>query len=183
VNRLRPQAPAAASPTPEQRAELAVSVLEAREHRPVTVPRTTVVGAMRLLSRRENAQVRAECRQVMEALGLTGVSIEGFTEWHEELAVRTIATAVRSQAKHDEPLAPLTDWVECDDDQINALWDAYQNLQAELDPLGASGPPLTEAEEVAIRDAAKKKAVDLLMSYGSRKLALSLISSADPSPT
>jgi hypothetical protein len=176
---LRAQPPAPPAPDPERRAALAVSVLEARVHRTVTVPRTQVTGAMRLLSRRENAQVRAEVRQVLEALGLTGHAAEGFTEWHQELAVRTLATAVRSPADHGAPLAPLADWLECDDDQINALWERYQDQEAELDPLGANGPPLSDADIAQIQDAAKKKAAEVLMSFGSRKLALALISTAD----
>ena len=184
MNRLRPTGSLIAPPLdePSRRAALAVSVLEGREHRAVTVPRTKVAGAMRLLSRRENAQVRAECRQAMAELNLAGPVVEGFTEWHEELAVRTLAIAVRSPDNHDAPLALLADWLECDDDQINALWEKYQDLEAELDPLGPNGPALSEADAAAIRDAAKKKALTLLMSYGSRKLALALITTAAPPP-
>jgi len=175
MNSLRPITP----PPAEERAELAVSVIAGREYRSVTVPRTNVTGAMRLLSRKENAEVRFECRRSMEERGITGIAVENFTEWHEELAVRSIAIAMRSESNHEAPLARLCDWLECDDDQINALWERYQDLEAELDPLGDKGPPLSDADMTAIVAAAKKKSLVLLTSYGSRKLARSLISLVD----
>lgn len=182
--RLRPSSPppAATPEAREARAELAASVLDVREHRPVTVPRTSVQGVMRLLSRREEKSVRAECRAEMRALGIEGISVEGFTEWHEERALRTVAIAVRNPANRDQPLATLEEWSECDDDQIQALWDLYQDQRAELDPLGASFE-LTEEDLAAITAAAKKKDVVLLTSYGSQKLARALSGLAAPPPS
>ena len=155
----------------ERRTALAASVLETRIHRDATVPRTSVVGAMRLLSRRENADVRAEARAAIEKFA-TGLAVDGFREFHEELAVRTIAIAMRDPSNREQPLAPLSDWMECDDDQINALWQTYQDLEVELDPFEADDVTNEEAEQVI--EAAKKKGGVLLTSFGSRKLAHSV---------
>lgn len=125
---------------------------------------------MRLLSRRETAEVRGAARASLAELAV-GPALEGFREWHEELAVRTLAVAVRRPSDTSQPLAALDEWQECDDEQIGAMWEWYQDLEAELDPLGAATAALSSADVDAMMAAAKKKAAALLMSYGSRKLA------------
>lgn len=172
---LKPSAPA--KPAAPPRSTLAVGVLTSRVHREITIPRTSVRGAMRLLSRSEVASVRAACRDALSALA-TGPALEGFREWHEELAVRTLAVAVRDPDDNAEPLASLSDWQECDDEQIGAVWEWYQDLEAELDPLGADGG-LTSADVDVMLAAAKKKGGALLMSFGSRKLAAFAITLAE----
>lgn len=182
TGRLRPGLAPATSPAERQaRAELAVSVLDAREHRPVMVPRTQVKGDMRLLSRREVSEVRAACRQMMAGLGIEGHGIEGYAEWREAFNTRLVAIAVRSPVDHTQPLADLEDWEQCDEDQIIALWDLYQDMQAELDPLGDTFV-LAEDDARAIKLAAKKKDVLLLTSYGSQKLARALTGLVDLLP-
>lgn len=187
MSRLRPIGTPALPARPEVaaegggRGELAAAVLESRVYREVTVPRTAIPAKMRLLSRTEAKAVRSASRSAVAQLGLVaaGPEVESLTEWREERALRTVAVAMRDPANPERPLAGLAEWEECDDDQILALWDIYQDLAAELDPLGDSAPPLTEGELAELVAAAKKGDAGLLMSFGSRRLALFAISSAD----
>lgn len=157
----------------------------------VVIPRTTIAGKMRLLGRHESLSIRAEA---MLAFAEKKIAIDpnGFTapgilnEWNCEIAVRHLAIAVRDPADPTKPLGSLVDWrgddqrLGCDDDQIAALWQQYQDLRERLDPLAAP-EQLTEAEHAALLSAAKKKPpeIDLLTSFGSRKLAALAISLAD----
>jgi len=184
TGRLRPSvpAPAATAAAREARAELAASVLDGREHRPITVPRTTIRGALRLLTRSETKGLRAACRAYMRELGIEGPGLEGYVEWREEFNTRLVAIAVRHPDDHARPLADLEEWEACDDDQILAIWESYQDMQADLDPLG-EGFVLDQADADAIFAAAKKKDVALLTSYGSQKLARALSTSVAPPST
>ena len=161
-------------------AMLAAGVLESRTFVEVVVPRTSVLARMRLLTRVEGQQTRQEARLALTAAGLTEAARspapEAWREWHEELVPRIISLAVR-RTDDDSPLAPLEEWQLCDDGQIRALWQRYQDLEATLDPLGSSAE-LTEAQLSEILDAAKKKDVGLLTSYGSFALASYAITSA-----
>lgn len=177
VNKLRPQngAPSPA-PTPGR---FAAEVLGARVFVEVTVPRTSVRGSMRLLTRAEARLIRVQARRFVEAeIGVTGPAAEAMIELHEEIATRTVAIAVRDPANRDIELADLSSWEACDDDQISQLFERYQDLEAELDPIGTSS--VTEEEVLAIREAAKKKDEILLRSYGSRRLARFAITSVEP---
>lgn len=179
MSRFRPSAEA----EPTRKGVLAVELAGARVHQEVTVPRTSARGRMRLLSRGENRTVRAEARAALEAMGCRGVDLGVYREWHEELATRTLAASVRDPADVSRPLAPLADWEECDDDQIAALWKQYQDLEECLDPLGAEHVVLSDADVAAMRDASKKKDVDLLTSFGSRRLAVFVTTTAVPPST
>jgi hypothetical protein len=180
VSRFRPSGEAGESP---RKGVLAVEVAGARVHEDVIVPRTAARGRMRLLSRGENRTVRAEARAALEAMGCRGADLGVYREWHEELATRTLAVAVRDPADVARPLAPLAEWEECEDDQIAALWKQYQDLEERLDPLGADHVVLSDADVAAMRDASKKKDIDLLMSFGSRRLAVFATTTAAPPST
>ena len=164
-----------------ERGTLVASVLECRTFVEVTIPRTNVCARLRLLTRTEAKEVRQASRHALHEMGLAdaarSATPEMYREWHEELVPRSLAIAVR--ATHaDIPLAPLEEWSECHDDQIETLWLRYCDLQAQYDPLSA---PLSEADRLAIRGAAKKKEMDLLVSYGCSKLASFAITSvAEP---
>lgn len=178
MRNLRPQNGAHAAPAAERGAFVA-AIVGARRLVSITVPRTEVTGSLRLLTRAETRAVRAEARRHVEAeFGLSGATVEGAREFLEELCTRTIALAVRDPNNPDVPLADLGAWEECDDDQIGALWERYQDFEAELDPIGSAA--LTDEEFNAIRDAAKKKDETLLRSYGSRKLARYATTSVEP---
>jgi hypothetical protein len=180
--RLRPASSSAtAEERAERRAEQIVSAVGARVHIEITIPRTDVVAKMRLCTRREISEARAEARQHMESNGFpvdaSAFGALGATdEWTYELAVRMLQKAVRDPANVELELAPIDDWRECSDDQIAALGKVYEDLEQQLDPLG-DRISLTEAEIAALLNASKKKAVDTLMAYGSRKLALFAITS------
>lgn len=169
------------NPAQVKKAEATVSALLAgRVFVPVTVPRTDVKGAMRLVSRSEVSQIRADARKALEATGyrldagnLAGLGV--IEEWNSEFAVRHLAVAVRNADDNSQPLATLEEWRACDDDQIAALWVRYQDMSAEFDPLGGDH---STADFSAIELAAKKKDVAVLMSYGSRRLADFAITSA-----
>lgn len=180
MSRLRPPPPPADTPA---RGALTAGLVGARVHVDVTVPRTSVRGRMRLLSRAENQAVDAEARVHLRSLGYPVDNpslLPTYAEWHNEIAARTLAIAVRDPADVSRELAPLTEWLECEDDQIAALWREYQDLEERLDPLRGEGVHVSEAEALAIREAAKKKDVVLLMSYGSQKLAHFATTSVTP---
>ena len=169
------------------RADLAAAVIEGRTFREVTVPGTKVTGRLRVLSRAEARQVRADVRAALDAKGITANApgvLEGFQEWRDERALRTVALAVRAATPvedRDPPaLAPLSEWEQCTDVQLGALWDDYQDLEALLDPYG-SNAPLTSEEARQVVAAAKKKDGATLMSFGSHTLARFAITSASES--
>lgn len=154
-----------------------------REHVDVTIPRTEIRGKMRLVTRTENAEARGAARKSLKA---NGVPIDAgqisaptvIDEWNNEIAVQTLARAVRDPKDKRMPLAPIEDWRDTlDDDQIAALYLEYKDLATRLDPIGATD--LTPHELTVIEDAAKKKDVDSLMSFGSLKLALFMTTSVD----
>lgn len=156
----------------------------ARVHVDVTIPRTQIKGRMRLVVRHEVAALRSETyaffaaeeRAVTPAtLALPAV----LEDWNAEIAVRHLAIAVRDPADESKPLASLDEWRELDDDQIGALLGEYKDLGARLDPI-ALDTHLTSEEEAALRAAAKKGDVEILMSFGCLKLAIFATTSADP---
>jgi hypothetical protein len=166
---------------------LADAVLGARVFVDVTIPRTALAGRMRLLSRGERRMVTAAARKELAAKGFpvdvnAVVALGATDEWNAEIAIRTLAIAVRDPKNAGHVLGTLEDWQELDDEQIGALWARYEDLRAELDPL-ADSATVTEADLGAIRDAAKKKELTLLMSYGSQKLARFAITTVDPPAT
>jgi hypothetical protein len=178
---LRPTLPA---PGPASAADIVDRALAAPTFVDVTVPRTTVRGKMRLVTRAERFAAVADARRALEAAGMpvdaSAVTALGAHEqWHYELGARLLAVAVRDPEATDRQLASVDDWRKCDDDQLDALWNRYQDLEAELDPLGL-GAPLAAEDEAAIAAAAKKKDAAMLMSFGSRKLASYLLTSDDP---
>lgn len=154
---------------PAAAGELAAAILGGRTHVDVTVPRTTVRGAMRLLTRSENRAVRTAARAACRAAGVPDASLEISRDWLEEVATRTIAIAMRQPGNTSLALASIEEWEDCDDEQIAALWERYKDLEEEFDPLGDGGAD--EAAAAELIDAAKKKDVALLMSFGSRRLA------------
>lgn len=169
------------------RAELATSVIEGRTFRDVTVPGTKVTGRLRVLTRAEARQVRADVRAALDAKGITASApgvLEGFPEWREERALRTVAIAVRAVGAADDrdppPLAAISDWEQCSDVQLGALWDVYQDLEAQLDPFN-SDAPLTEKEAKQVESAARKGDAATLMSFGSHMLARFVITSVSAS--
>ncbi len=182
--------PATGAPAPavidrQARAALAASVIDGRTFRDVAVLGTAERGRLRLLSRGEVRQVRADARAALAAVGLTSAlpgQLEGHQEWRDEIVCRSIAVAVRDPADPDQrdprPLASLADWETCSDVQLVALWEIYKDLDAELDPFTAD-VALDEDDHRAIREAAKKKDGATLTSFGSQKLALFAISSIE----
>lgn len=157
--------------------ELVASVMGARVHIDVTVPRTTVAGRMRVLTRAESKQVRAESRRECQRLGVGDEGLEYARDFLEEVGTRSVALAVRQPGNEALALAPLEEWQECDEDQIASLWQTYKDLEESLDPIGVG---CSDAEFILIQDAAKKKAVTILRSFGSRKLAAYLSTSVVP---
>lgn len=157
-----------------------------RTHIDVLVPRTEVAAKMRLATRAERFDATAETRRFIEAAGFpvdaSAVSALGAHEqWSYELGLRILAVAVREAANPERALASVEEWRQCDDDQLDALWSRYQDLEAELDPLGVG--ELSKADESTILAAARKADVDLLTSFGSRKLAQCIVAiHAPPSP-
>jgi hypothetical protein len=164
-------------------AELVERKLAAPVFVDVVVPRTNVAGRMRLVTRAERLQAHADTRRFLEKQGFpidasAASSLGAHEQWQYELGLRLLAAAVRHPEDAELPLASVDEWRECDDDQIDALYTRLEDLRAEHDPLGAG--ELTREDVTAIIAAAKKKDAAVLMSFGSRKLALFAITSVEP---
>ena len=150
----------------------------------VTVPRTTVRALMRVITRSERFQATADARAHLQASGFpidatAGVSLGASEQWLYELALRTLAAALRDPEDSSEPLASIEEWRECDDDQIDAMWEQYESHRAKVDPLGAN-VSLTTDDVAQITAAAKKGDASLLMAFGLRRLALYVTTTACP---
>lgn len=157
------------------RVALAASVIEGRTFRDVTIHGTPHRGRMRALTRAEVRQIRVDVRKALADLGIVGGlnEVEATAEWRAEHCLRTVALAVRDPAPGDSdppPLAPLSEWEACNDIQLGALWDDYQDLLAQLDPYG-SDAPLTDEEARRIEAEAKKGGLAELMQCGWHTLA------------
>lgn len=177
-------APAAAS---APRVHMVEQVLGGRRFIAVTVPHTSppLQARLRLLTRAEVAQVRADCRRALAEKGITAAApgvLEGFAEWRDEVIVRTVAAAMRALDR-DEPLGTVEEWSELNDVQILWCWETYQDHEATLDPFGNKGPALAEDDAREILAAAKAGDVGQLTSFGSYKLARFAITSAAPPPS
>lgn len=171
----------AAAAAPDVRA--LVDQLGARVHIDVTIPRTDVKAKMRLCSRSEEFEAKAEARTFLAENGFpidhhAHSALGAGEEWVLELATRMLARAVRDPASPQLALAALEDWRACDDQQILALWVKYQDLASRLDPVGAETITVEQLRELDA--AAKKKDLDLLMQFGSRLLALYATTLASP---
>jgi hypothetical protein len=161
-----------------------VDFIGARVFVPVTIPRTTYKGQMRLVSRREMFELKAAVRRFFSEQGvpLDNHAAFGAEEWTNEEVTRLLAVAVRNPRDPRLQLADVEEWRELDDDQIDALWREYQDHAARIDPIGHK-PDLTPEDVAGIRGAAKKGELALTMSFGSRKLALYAMHSLTEPPT
>lgn len=177
MSRLRPST-SEADPIEER-----VDRLGSTVHVDIVIPKTSTRAKLRICKRSEISAARAETRRYLEAEGFpvdaTAVtSLGSGDEWQYELSVRIIATAVRDPKDPTRALASIEEWrEECDDDQIAALMKMYDDHCEREDPIGQAS--LTEAELAQLVAAAKKKDADSLMAFGSRKLALFAITSAN----
>jgi hypothetical protein len=166
-------------------AEVAVRVLTgAREFVDFVVPRTKIKGRLRLVERGEASAIVAEARRFFGALGLPNdprsLAAAGLlTEWNSEIAVRHLAVAVRDPADVSKPLAPIDEWRACDDNQIAAAWQDYQDLDERLDPMQNELAKVSENEFTQIKDAVKKKDATLLRSFGLPKLLAYMLTTAE----
>lgn len=184
MGRFAPITPAAA----ERVAESALAGASLRVHVDVEIPGTGIKGRMRILTRAESLLVKADALALFKERGMINrdgsIAAAAIDDWKSELAVRHLAVAVRlADAEIDEPLAPVEDWRdELSDEQISGPWDRYQDLLAEIDPLGDETiDRLTASDVERIREASKKKDVVLVRSFGLHKLALYAITTAAPS--
>lgn len=173
--------PASPSTSEERAEELVERVLGRPAYIDIVVPRTTVRAKMRLPKRSERFQANADARRALADGGFpidasAAAALGAGEQWHYELGARLLAVCVRDPQDPDgQPLATLEEWRECDDDQLDALWERFQDLEAELNPMDAG--TLSPADAIAIEAAAKKKDAGSLMSFGSRRLALFAITS------
>lgn len=183
--RLDLRAKGSAAPVTPSEADIRAAMLGARTFVEVTIPRTNIRARMRICSRKEELEAKAAARHAMAEAGFpidhqALTALGAHEQWLGEVMVQIIAVAVRDpDPKQDRALATLDDWRECDDMQLVELWNAYQDLLQQLDPVGAKVVLSTE-DLASLTAAAKKKDADLLMLFGSRKLALFAISSACP---
>ena len=190
TGRLRSSSSTTARPASEPSTNRLAGLLGGgREHVEVTIPRTTIKGLMRLLSRSERSEVHASARAFMLAslqtsdpnALLTPMSI---AEWNAEVAIRTLAVAVRAPEDKLEALDSADTWRDAlDDDQVAALYDQYKDLADRLDPIGDDAAPLSEPELAQLDAAVKKKDAAILMSFGSRRLASYMLTLAAPPAT
>lgn len=156
-----------------------IDFIGARLFEPVTVPRTKYKGLMRVVSRAETFELKAAARKAFAAAGmpLDNHAAFGAEEWSNEIALRMLAVAVRNPRDVSMPLASLDEWREIDDDQADSLWLTYRDFAERVDPVGQR--ELSDAEFDAIDRVAKKKDLDTTIAFGSRKLALYAMRSAE----
>lgn len=159
-------------------------MLGARVHVDITIPRTSIAGKMRLISRSESFEATAEARRFLVANGfptegeLSSVASLGTSdEWQMEMIARTLQKAIRDPRNTALELAPIEEWRDCDDDQLLSLWRDYKDLGTRIDPIGTK--VLNEQQVALLEEFAKKKDPELLMDFGSRILALWSISLVD----
>lgn len=182
---LRPSTGASSREPVDADSVASVALTGARPFLDIVIPRTAIKARLRLCSRREEFQAKAEARAAMleagypvdgNAIGALGAA----EQWLAEVMVRMLAIAVREPGTSPNPpaLATLEDWQDCDDQQLIALWTMYQDHEHRHDPIGADR--LTDEELAAIVAASKKKDADSLMAFGSRRLALYAITTASP---
>lgn len=112
-------------------------------------------------------------------LELTLITAE---RYEAERAVRTLAAGVRDPADHAQPFGAVEEWGALHTDVINAAWQVYGDVRERLDPLSEMAV-LAEVDRVAIEAAVKKKAPDLLRSFGVAKLSAWLASTDVQLPT
>lgn len=157
---------------PAQLDDEPIDFIGARLFEPVVVPRTKYRGKMRVVSRNETFQLKAEARKFFAAAGmpLDNHAAFGAEEWQNEIALRMLAVAVRNPRDPGLPLASLDEWRELDDDQVDALWVEYRDFALRVDPVGQR--ELSDEEFARIDKAAKKKDLTSTMLFGSRRLAL-----------
>lgn len=158
--------------------------LGARAHIDVMIPRTDVAGKLRLVDRAEALEIKAAVRALFKRKDLLdgegNVIPLAVDDWNAEIAVRHLSVAIRNPDDVTKPLDTIDEWRMCDDEQIGALWHRYQDYRDLTDPLGDHDIALSDADVSMMREAVKKKEPSVLMSFGSRKLAIFLLTSAAP---
>lgn len=187
TGRLRASVPVA--PAVPVKVRALAELLGARVFVDVTVPRTTIRGRMRLVSRTEAAIINADARR--HFVTDLGIEVDASTllrpgvmdNWNAEVAIRHIAIAVRDPDDESKPLGDLVEWCECDDDQISALWLDYKNLASRLDPLSDAADGLTEDQLAELRTLLKKKGGTPSSLFESLKRSISELSSDDQPAT
>lgn len=172
-----PDAPAAAISTGAV-SRFVAAIREARKPLVVLIPGTDMWTAMVLLTGPDIDEVEAAAHAAMAALYPDGVPASAGLRHQVQIARRTLARACRCEDATDSPVATLEEWLqEPTDEQIAALWEIYQDLRAQRDPIGS--PALTEGEMAEIDVWVKKKDETLLRSFGSATLARYLLTTAD----
>ncbi len=178
---FRPGTPSAA---PDSGAGGLADAIGARIYVDVVVPRTQIAAKLRLLSRSEMSEVKVATLYALNQMGIDkSTPIDVYAqELNAERDARIVSLAVRDPRDVTKPLASIEDWRQLDDDQIIAMFVQYNDLANRLDPLGET-MELSVEEIAAMTSAAKKKLADILLSYGSRKLALFAISTVEQPST
>lgn len=130
-----------------------VEFIGAREHVDVTIPRTSIKGRMRLVSRMEALQADAETRRFLASHSFpidgTGHAALGTPlTYSYEKQVRILAHAIRIPGEEHLALGSVDDYRDLDDDQLDQLGALYNDLQARLDPVGAESISSDEFEEI-----------------------------------
>jgi hypothetical protein len=170
-------------------AEVVGRALSAIVHIDIVVPRTNIRGKLRLVSRRERLEIVAELRAFLTEKGFqvdsnASSQLLGSEAWNYELAARMFSVAVRDPEDPSVPLATIDEWRDCDDAQLDAMWDFYEAHNRTIDPLASGELSRKEVDDIVA--AAKKGDASLLMFFGLRRLALFVITSVSPhasSPT
>ncbi len=190
MTKLSARIPAAAAPaTAETRLAAVLAGASTRALVDVEVPGTGLVGKMRLLEHQEEEQITFAVAQWMrqkydehqvsdDLVATASAGLVAAAHRH----VLALAIAVRDPDDPSKPLGTAADWARLNKDtQIGPVWDAYQDLLEQLDPLDLGR--LDAADATAMLDALKKKDTSQLLSFGAKKLcALLLASEKQPAP-
>lgn len=163
-----------AAPAPAV-SRFAAALAGARARRKITISSLGLTAWLTLAGHAATQEIEGATFKRMAELGLELGPLTSAT-YEAERAVRTLAVVVFEDESLTVPLGSLEEWQRVDLDTLNLLWQEYGDLREERDPVAA---PLPREERELIEAAIQKKSAPLLRSFGARRLATWLLSTAD----
>lgn len=157
---------------------LAAAVSGAQLEEVLELPRLGA-AVMRLVPHSRVLEIEAAVRAHMDGIGLAELVTTQHL-WECERAVRMLAEGVRDPGAARPAFGTLAEWRELDQDLVADLWRIYSDFRERADPVGVD---LTDAERAEIERAIVKKNAPLLRSFGCRRLATWLLTTAAPPST
>jgi hypothetical protein len=150
----------------------------------VTLP---LLGAcyIELNPRHVTDEIEAEVYKRMSELELDPIPLHHNT-LELQRAARTLARAVRTTEDHAVQFGSVDEWLDLDDDLVNACGYVYMDVRHRLDPIG--GDSISDDDFKLIKHAFEKKDPRLLRGFGVSALVIFMLTSefrlsSSPTPT